>query len=307
MRCSRTSTRSSARRHRASRFRWDRAIDPLSMYMCDVVTLPANLAGIPGMSVPCGFVDGLPVGLQVIAPRFEDSRVLRVAHAYEQATDFHSERSPLRGGIRMTGQQRSPRRLRTSTRPSSAWRCTRSFSRAPRRSARARAPTAPPQHARLPGVPGLAGRAAGAQRRGRPHGAHGARARLRHPAARVRPQELLLPGPAQGLPDQPVRRAASVERRHLDIDVGGETARIGITRVHMEEDAGQDHVARQSARVGRRSQPCRRPARRDRRRARPAQRRRGGRVPAHAARRSSSSSASTTATSRRGASAATPT
>ena len=47
--------------------------DPLSMYMCDVVTLPANLAGIPGISVPCGFVDGLPVGLQVIAPRFEDS------------------------------------------------------------------------------------------------------------------------------------------------------------------------------------------------------------------------------------------
>ena len=55
--------------------------DPLSMYMCDVVTLPANLAGVPGISVPCGFVDGLPVGLQVIAPRFEDSRVLRVAHA----------------------------------------------------------------------------------------------------------------------------------------------------------------------------------------------------------------------------------
>jgi aspartyl-tRNA(Asn)/glutamyl-tRNA(Gln) amidotransferase subunit A len=68
--------------------------DPLSMYMCDVVTLPANLAGIPGMSVPCGFVDGLPVGLQVIAPRFEDSRVFRVAHAYEQATTFHTVPSP---------------------------------------------------------------------------------------------------------------------------------------------------------------------------------------------------------------------
>ena len=68
--------------------------DPLSMYMCDVVTLPANLAGIPGMSVPCGFVDGLPVGLQVIAPRFGDSRVFRVAHAYEQATSFHTMPSP---------------------------------------------------------------------------------------------------------------------------------------------------------------------------------------------------------------------
>jgi len=68
--------------------------DPLSMYMCDVVTLPANLAGVPGISVPCGFVDGLPVGLQVIAPRFQDSRVFRVAHAYEQATDWHTARSP---------------------------------------------------------------------------------------------------------------------------------------------------------------------------------------------------------------------
>ena len=76
--------------------------DPLSMYMCDVVTLPANLAGIPGMSVPCGFVDGLPVGLQVIAPRFEDSRVFRVAHAYEQATDVPHDAVAVRGCGRMT-------------------------------------------------------------------------------------------------------------------------------------------------------------------------------------------------------------
>jgi aspartyl-tRNA(Asn)/glutamyl-tRNA(Gln) amidotransferase subunit A len=68
--------------------------DPLSMYMCDVVTLPANLAGIPGMSVPCGFVDDLPVGLQVLAPRFADARVFQVAHAYEQATAWHTARSP---------------------------------------------------------------------------------------------------------------------------------------------------------------------------------------------------------------------
>ncbi|TME50504.1 MAG: Asp-tRNA(Asn)/Glu-tRNA(Gln) amidotransferase subunit GatA [Chloroflexi bacterium] len=69
--------------------------DPISMYMCDVVTLPVNLAGLPGISVPCGFAGGLPVGLQVIAPRFEDSRVFRVAHAYEQATEWHRARSPL--------------------------------------------------------------------------------------------------------------------------------------------------------------------------------------------------------------------
>ncbi len=71
--------------------------DPLSMYLCDACTLPTNLAGLPGISVPCGFVDGLPVGLQVIAPRFEDARVFQVAHAYEQATDFHRAASPFEG------------------------------------------------------------------------------------------------------------------------------------------------------------------------------------------------------------------
>jgi aspartyl-tRNA(Asn)/glutamyl-tRNA(Gln) amidotransferase subunit A len=69
--------------------------DPLSMYMCDMVTLPANLAGLPGISVPCGFIDSLPVGLQVLAPRFQDALVLRVANAYERVTDWHTVRSPL--------------------------------------------------------------------------------------------------------------------------------------------------------------------------------------------------------------------
>jgi aspartyl-tRNA(Asn)/glutamyl-tRNA(Gln) amidotransferase subunit A len=69
--------------------------DPLAMYMCDVVTLPVNLAGLPGLSVPCGDADGLPVGLQVIAPRFEDARVFRVAAAYEQATEWHRRRPPM--------------------------------------------------------------------------------------------------------------------------------------------------------------------------------------------------------------------
>ena len=84
-----------------------------------------------------------------------------------------------------------------------------------------------------------------------------------------------------------------------------DTKTIGITRVHMEEDAGKNVHAR--ARLGGRSQPLGRAARRDRRRARPAERRRGGGVPARRCATSSSSSASTTATSRRGASAATPT
>jgi aspartyl-tRNA(Asn)/glutamyl-tRNA(Gln) amidotransferase subunit A len=70
--------------------------DPLSMYLLDVLTVPVNLAGLPGVSVPCGLVDGLPTGLQVIAPRFMDARALRVAHAYEQATDWHTLRP---GGV----------------------------------------------------------------------------------------------------------------------------------------------------------------------------------------------------------------
>lgn len=68
--------------------------DPLQMYLEDVFTLPASLAGVPGLSLPCGFDNaGLPIGLQLIGPSFGESNVLRVAHAYEQSTDWH-HRSP---------------------------------------------------------------------------------------------------------------------------------------------------------------------------------------------------------------------
>ena len=63
--------------------------DPIAMYLEDVYTLAVNLAGLPGMSVPAGFVDNKPVGLQLIGRHFDESRLLNVAHRYQQATDWH--------------------------------------------------------------------------------------------------------------------------------------------------------------------------------------------------------------------------
>lgn len=66
--------------------------DPITMYLSDVYTVPASLAGIPGLSVPCGFVDGLPVGLQILGKYMDEETVLRVGEAYEQATEWHKEK-----------------------------------------------------------------------------------------------------------------------------------------------------------------------------------------------------------------------
>ena len=63
--------------------------DPLTMYANDILTIPVNLAGVPAISVPCGFTEGLPLGLQIIGRHFDESTVYRVAHAFEQATDHH--------------------------------------------------------------------------------------------------------------------------------------------------------------------------------------------------------------------------
>ncbi len=71
----------------------ERTDDPLAMYLSDVCTLPANIAGVPGISVPAGFVDGLPVGMQIIGKHFSEETLLRVAYAYEQATDWHKRRA----------------------------------------------------------------------------------------------------------------------------------------------------------------------------------------------------------------------
>ncbi len=67
--------------------------DPVQMYLNDIYTIGANLAGLPGMSVPCGFVGGLPVGLQLIAPHLAEERLLCLAHQFQLATDWH-ERVP---------------------------------------------------------------------------------------------------------------------------------------------------------------------------------------------------------------------
>ena len=69
--------------------------DPLQMYLSDIYTIPVNLAGVPGISVPCGFVKGLPVGLQLIGRAFGEATVLNAALAYEQATPHHAVRPPL--------------------------------------------------------------------------------------------------------------------------------------------------------------------------------------------------------------------
>ncbi|MEC3630420.1 Asp-tRNA(Asn)/Glu-tRNA(Gln) amidotransferase subunit GatA [Bacillus velezensis] len=73
----------------------EKTSDPLTMYANDILTIPVNLAGVPGISVPCGFADGLPLGLQIIGKHFDEGTVYRVAHAFEQATDHHKAKPEL--------------------------------------------------------------------------------------------------------------------------------------------------------------------------------------------------------------------
>ena len=67
----------------------DKTDDPITMYLNDIYTIGANLAGLPGISTPCGLVDGLPVGLHLVGPHFGEEVVLRCAHQYQQQTDWH--------------------------------------------------------------------------------------------------------------------------------------------------------------------------------------------------------------------------
>lgn len=69
----------------------DKTNDPVAMYLADIYTISTNLAGLPGMSIPAGFADGLPAGLQIIGNYFEEARLLNVAHQYQQQTDWHQQ------------------------------------------------------------------------------------------------------------------------------------------------------------------------------------------------------------------------
>ncbi|MCX7911461.1 MAG: Asp-tRNA(Asn)/Glu-tRNA(Gln) amidotransferase subunit GatA [Dehalococcoidales bacterium] len=75
----------------------EKTADPLAMYLSDVCTLPVNIAGLPGISVPAGFAEGLPVGMQIIGKPFSEETLLRIAFAYEQATDWHRNKPALKG------------------------------------------------------------------------------------------------------------------------------------------------------------------------------------------------------------------
>jgi len=82
----------------------ERTDDPLQMYLADIFTSPANLAGICGISVPCGLaeIDGhrLPIGLQLLGKALDEARILQIAHAYEQSTDWHKARPPMAASLR---------------------------------------------------------------------------------------------------------------------------------------------------------------------------------------------------------------
>lgn len=69
--------------------------DPLTMYANDILTIPVNLAGVPGISVPCGFSNGLPLGLQIIGKHFDEASVYKVAYAFEQSTEHHKQKPTL--------------------------------------------------------------------------------------------------------------------------------------------------------------------------------------------------------------------
>ena len=69
----------------------EKITDPLEMYLTDIFTVPVNLASLPAISIPCGFHQGLPIGLQLIGPRYSDYRILALAKQYQKNTEYHQK------------------------------------------------------------------------------------------------------------------------------------------------------------------------------------------------------------------------
>ncbi len=72
----------------------DKTSDPITMYLNDIYTIGANLAGLPAMSIPAGFAGGLPVGVQLIGPHFGEAKLLNAAHRFQQETGWHLQTPP---------------------------------------------------------------------------------------------------------------------------------------------------------------------------------------------------------------------
>ena len=73
--------------------------DPVAMYLADLLTIPVNLAGLPGISIPAGFAQGLPVGLQLIGPKYSEETIYQAAAAFEATTDYHKQQPVIFGGV----------------------------------------------------------------------------------------------------------------------------------------------------------------------------------------------------------------
>ena len=171
--------------------------DPVTMYLNDIYTIGANLAGLPGISVPCGFIDGLPMGLQLIGPHFSEASLLGAAHQFQRATTMaypYSAAGTSDGELGSGDRARDPCAARHEIEDILGF-GDRLWRRA--------------QQPGEPGRPGLPRRAAGAERGGRANGGQvrTCHRRVDRPALDFRAQELFLSGLAEGLSDQPVRAA----------------------------------------------------------------------------------------------------
>ncbi|MBI4233824.1 MAG: Asp-tRNA(Asn)/Glu-tRNA(Gln) amidotransferase subunit GatA, partial [Chloroflexi bacterium] len=73
----------------------EKTADPVAMYKSDICTIPVNIAGIPCISIPCGFHERLPIGMQLMGKALSEETILRIAYTYQQATDWHKKRPPV--------------------------------------------------------------------------------------------------------------------------------------------------------------------------------------------------------------------